>query len=51
MIDFSRSCLTHYKCPKSVVFVQALPKTGTGKVLKKDLRALYVVKDAGVPAP
>ena len=51
LIDFSRSCLTHYKCPKSVVFVQALPKTGTGKVLKKDLRALYEVKDAGVPAP
>ena len=41
LIAFSRSCLTHYKCPKSVLFVESLPKTGTGKVLKKNLRALY----------
>ena len=41
LIAFSRSCLTHYKCPKSVTFVESLPKTGTGKVLKKNLRALY----------
>ncbi len=41
LIDFSRSCLTHYKCPKTVLFVESLPKTGTGKVLKKNLRALY----------
>ena len=41
LIEFSRSCLTHYKCPKTVLFVESLPKTGTGKVLKKNLRALY----------
>ena len=41
LIAFSRSCLTHYKCPKTVTFVESLPKTGTGKVLKKNLRALY----------
>ena len=41
LIEFSRSCLTHYKCPKTVQFVESLPKTGTGKVLKKNLRALY----------
>ncbi len=41
LIAFARSCLTHYKCPKTVVFVDSLPKTGTGKVLKKNLRALY----------
>ncbi len=46
LIEFSRACLTHYKCPKSVLFVESLPKTGTGKVLKKNLRAQYEVKEA-----
>ncbi len=41
LIAFSRGRLSHYKCPSSVVFVETLPKTGTGKVLKKDLRTLY----------
>ena len=41
LIEFSRSCLTHYKCPKTIQFVDSLPKTGTGKVLKKNLRAQY----------
>ena len=41
LIEFSRSYLTHYKCPKTVQFVESLPKTGTGKVLKKNLRAQY----------
>jgi fatty-acyl-CoA synthase len=44
LIEFGRSCLTHYKCPKTVVFVELLPKTGTGKVLKKNLRAQYEIK-------
>jgi long-chain acyl-CoA synthetase len=33
--------LASYKCPKTVFFVQALPKTPAGKVLKKELRRLY----------
>ena len=43
LMEFSRSCLAHFKCPKTVLFVESLPKTGTGKVLKKNLRALYEV--------
>jgi fatty-acyl-CoA synthase len=39
--EFCRSRLAHYKCPRSFEFVDALPKTGTGKVLKKDLRKKY----------
>lgn len=50
LIEFSRSHLTHYKCPKSVVFVESLPKTGTGKVLKKNLRGQYEGKSAIVSA-
>ena len=41
LIAFSRGRLSHYKCPASVVFVEALPKTGTGKVLKRNLRGVY----------
>ena len=41
LIAFSRGRLSHYKCPSSVVFVESLPKTGTGKVLKRDLRGVY----------
>ena len=51
LIEFSRACLTHYKCPKSVHFVESLPKTGTGKVLKKNLRALYEAPVAELVRP
>jgi fatty-acyl-CoA synthase len=41
LIEFCRSQLAHYKCPKSVEFLDALPRTGTGKILKRDLRKKY----------
>jgi fatty-acyl-CoA synthase len=41
LIDFCRGRIAHYKCPKSVEFVSSLPKTGTGKFLKKELRKKY----------
>jgi len=41
LIEFCRSRLAHYKCPRSFEFVDVLPKTGTGKILKKDLRKKY----------
>ena len=41
LIEFCRSRLAHYKCPRSVEFVSSLPKTGTGKILKKDIRKKY----------
>lgn len=41
LIEFCRSQLAHYKCPQSVDVVDSLPKTGTGKVLKKNLRKQY----------
>jgi len=41
LIEFCRSHIAHYKCPRSFEFVDALPKTGTGKILKKDLRRKY----------
>ncbi len=41
LLEFCRSRLSHYKCPRSFEFVARLPKTGTGKVLKRDLRKKY----------
>ena len=38
LLDLCRSCLARYKCPHSVVFLDSLPKTGTGKILKRELR-------------
>jgi fatty-acyl-CoA synthase len=41
LIEFCRSRLAHYKCPHSFEFVISLPKTATGKILKKHLRKEY----------
>jgi len=41
LIEFCRSRIAHYKCPRFIEFVESLPKTGTGKVLKKGLREKY----------
>jgi fatty-acyl-CoA synthase len=41
LVEFCRSHLAHYKCPRSVEFLDVLPKTGTGKVLKRELRKKY----------
>ncbi|NUR88701.1 MAG: acyl-CoA synthetase, partial [Nonomuraea sp.] len=36
---FLRERLASFKTPKNVVFVDALPKNASGKVLKRELRA------------
>lgn len=41
LIDFVKGRLAHYKSPKSVDFIAALPKTGSGKICKKDLKEPY----------
>ena len=41
IIDHCRSVLPGFKVPKSVEFFDALPKGGTGKILKKELREKY----------
>ena len=33
--------LASYKCPKTVIFVDQLPKNATGKILKRELRRRY----------
>jgi long-chain acyl-CoA synthetase len=38
--DYCRRELSAYKCPKQVVFVENLPKSNVGKILRKELRNL-----------
>ncbi|MBN1382069.1 MAG: long-chain-fatty-acid--CoA ligase [Deltaproteobacteria bacterium] len=41
VIDFCKEHLASYKKPKSVNFVEALPRNALGKVLKRELREQY----------
>ncbi|MGH3196167.1 MAG: AMP-binding protein [Streptosporangiaceae bacterium] len=41
IIGFTRERLAHYKCPRTVDITGALPRTPSGKVLKRTLRAAY----------
>jgi acyl-CoA synthetase (AMP-forming)/AMP-acid ligase II len=41
VVAFSREHLAGYKIPRSVSFVDELPRTGSGKVLKRTLRAPF----------
>lgn len=41
LIGFARTRLAHYKCPTSVSFVETLPRGGSGKVMKKELRMAF----------
>jgi long-chain acyl-CoA synthetase len=40
LIDFCRPHLAAYKLPRSVRFVRDLPKTSTGKIMRRELRKL-----------
>jgi acyl-CoA synthetase (AMP-forming)/AMP-acid ligase II len=38
LIEHCRGRIAHYKCPRSVATVAALPRTGSGKISKKTIR-------------
>jgi len=41
LIEFCRAHLAHFKCPKRIQFIDALPRTATGKIQKNVLRDKY----------
>jgi acyl-CoA synthetase (AMP-forming)/AMP-acid ligase II len=43
LIDFCKDSLASYKKPKSVEFIDAIPKSAYGKILKRELREKYWV--------
>ena len=41
VIEHARNNLANYKIPRSVTWMDELPKTGSGKILKRELRAPF----------
>ena len=41
LIEHCRAGIAHYKCPRSIDFVDELPRTETGKMAKRKLRDRY----------
>jgi len=41
IIQFCKERMAHYKAPKSIDFIEGLPRTGSGKIHKKGLRDPY----------
>jgi len=49
LVAFARERLAGYKLPRAILFVDELPHTPSGKVLKRELRERYRVAAWGVP--
>ena len=47
LLDFLSERLARWWLPDRLIFVSEIPKTGTGKVMKADLRKLYSNSDVG----
>jgi acyl-coenzyme A synthetase/AMP-(fatty) acid ligase len=41
LIEHCRSRLSHFKCPRAVEFVDALPREDNGKIYKRRLREQF----------
>jgi long-chain acyl-CoA synthetase len=40
--DFLSEHVAHYKIPRRFIFIKDLPRTATGKILKKEIRKMYM---------
>jgi long-chain acyl-CoA synthetase len=47
LMEFCRAHLAHFKCPRTVDFVDELPREDTGKIFKRKLREQYRAAAAG----
>jgi acyl-CoA synthetase (AMP-forming)/AMP-acid ligase II len=45
IIGHCKAHVAHFKAPKSVSFIDSLPRTGSGKIYKKGLKAEYAPKE------
>ena len=41
VMSYAREHLAGYKVPRSITFMDELPRTGSGKILKRELRAPF----------
>ena len=44
VIKYCQEKLARYKVPKTVEFMISMPKSGVGKILRKELRAMEIAK-------
>lgn len=51
VVSFARQHLASYKVPRSIEFVDELPKTGSGKVLKRQLRERFAASQPPSATP
>jgi long-chain acyl-CoA synthetase len=49
IIDYCTERLVKYKVPKYIEFIEQLPKSAVGKILRKELRAMEMAKRKGAP--
>jgi long-chain acyl-CoA synthetase len=49
LITYCKAHLAAYKVPRAVQFVDDLPKTSTGKIMRRELRTLDVAHQAAAP--
>jgi acyl-CoA synthetase (AMP-forming)/AMP-acid ligase II len=45
LIEFCKQRMSRFKAPKSVEFIESLPKNATGKIMKNELRKIYKGKN------
>jgi fatty-acyl-CoA synthase len=50
LIEHCRQRLAHFKVPRHVRIVESLPKGGTGKILKRELREAFAKEMQAAPA-
>lgn len=48
LIDFCRNHLADFKCPKTFTFLKEIPKGPTGKLLKRELAAMFTGQAANI---
>ena len=41
LIEFCKERIASYKCPKTIDFVQELPKSTVGKILRREVKKWY----------
>lgn len=51
LIDYVRQRVAHYKAPRSVDFVDELPRTPTGKLVKAKIKARYTASETVKATP
>jgi long-chain acyl-CoA synthetase len=47
--EYLANHVAHYKIPRRFIFTEEMPRTATGKIMKKELRVWYREKDSKKP--